>query len=90
MAKAKKSKSRTTARRLVYDATMMAVLRHAHNGVAGSIYPLPGDADKSKWRNAIKKLIDMGLLSDKGKEPNLTVRGHNVCRAFAARDWRWP
>lgn len=84
MAKARKPKARS-----VYDEHALAVLRHAHGNIAGTVYPLPADADEVKWRAAIASLVNLGLLHAGGAEPALTDNGRNVCAALAAREWRW-
>lgn len=84
MAKAKKTKASS-----IYDEHALAVLRHAHGNIAGTVYPLPEGADEAKWRATISALEELGLLHAGGAEPALTAKGSNVCTALAAIDWRW-
>ncbi len=84
MAKAKTPKAKS-----VYDEHALAVLRHAHGNIAGTVYPLPEGADEATWRKAIAALEELGLLHTSGAEPALTTNGRNVCAALAAREWRW-
>jgi hypothetical protein len=74
----------------IYDDLSITVLRHAHEAIAGTVYPLPDGADADEWRAAIDALEKLGLLHTGGAEPALTVKGHNVCVTLARRGWRWP
>lgn len=84
MAKAKKPKAKS-----FYDTHALAVLRHAHGNIAGTVYPLPERTNKATWREAIAALKELGLLHAVGAEPALTTKGRNVCAALASRGWRW-
>ncbi len=83
------AKARKPTANAVYGEHALAVLRHAHGNIAGTVYPLPEGADEAAWRTAIAALERLGLLHAGGAEPALTANGRNVCAALAARDWRW-
>lgn len=78
---------RRKAKQSVYTADMIALLEHARGKTAGTVMPLP---DGGEMPAAVEALQALGLLTTRGREPALTPNGRNVCRALAARGWRWP